>query len=100
MIYLGECQKSDKVFIAKGESYYWWQFQYRPKQFSKTAPKRSQLTGSGFLGQLYDLQDRVSEFTAEAIQDVIDFRDELVSEVETLKDEVQSSLDNMPEHLQ
>jgi len=92
--------KNDKVFIAKGEPYYWWAFQYRPKQYSKTAPRRSQLTQSGFLSQLYELQDRISDFTAEAITDVSEFRDEIVSEVENLKDETQSSLDNMPEHLQ
>lgn len=92
--------KKDKIFIAKGESYYWWAFQYRPKQYSKTQPKRSQLTQSGFLSTLYDLQDRISDFTAESVEDIISFKDEIASEVESLKDEAQSSLDNMPEHLQ
>jgi len=92
--------KKDKIFIAKGESYYHWSFKYRPKQYSKTQPKRSQLTQSGFLSTLYDLQDRISDCSADSVEDVIALRDEVASEVESLKDEAQSSLDNMPEHLQ
>lgn len=86
--------------IKKGDSYYWWKFRFGGKHFSKTPPKRSQLTQSGFLSQLYDLQDRIAEFTAEAKEDFDSFKEEIMSEIENLKDECQNSLDNMPEHLQ
>lgn len=92
--------KKDKVFIAKGESYYWWAFQYRPKQYSKTAPRRSQLTQSDFLSQLYDLEDRLESCSVANKDDFDSFKEELMSEIETLKDECQEKLDNMPEQLQ
>lgn len=82
-----------------GEEYYWWKFAFGPKMYSKTPPKRSQLTRSAFLSNLYDLQDGLANrFTdIDAIED--DLQD-LISELETMRDEAQDSLDNMPEHLQ
>lgn len=93
--------KNDKVVIAVGESYWWWQFQYRPKQYSKTQPSRSQLTQSGFLSSLYSIEDRISEVSYFDSKDDFDaFKDDIMGEIESLKDECQSSLDNMPESLQ
>lgn len=87
-----------KAGIKKGESYYWWKFRFGPKVMSKTPPKRSQLTQSDFLSQIYDIEDRISEMTADT-----DFEteiQEIVSELENLRDECQEKLDNMPEQLQ
>lgn len=92
--------KKDKIFIAKGESYYWWQFQYRPKQYSKEQPRRSQLTQSDFLGQLYDLEERLEECSVTTKDDFDSFKEELMNDIETLKDECQEKLDNMPDQLQ
>lgn len=86
--------------IKKGESYYWWKFRFGGKHCSKTKPKRSQLTQSGFLSQLYDLQDRIGEFTAETKEDFESFKDEILSEIEDMKSQCEDSLSNMPEHLQ
>jgi len=81
-----------------GESYYWWKFAFGPKRFSKTYPKRSQLTQSSFLSQLYDLEDGLdAEVQFEDCQSRLD---EIVDTLNELMDECQSSLDNMPEHLQ
>lgn len=92
--------ETDTILIAKGESYYWWQFKNRPKQFSKIRPKASELTQSNFLSQLYALDEKLSEFTAECKEDFDSFRDDFSSDIESLKDECQDSLDNMPEQLQ
>jgi hypothetical protein len=92
--------KSDKIFIAKGESYYWWAFQYRPKQYSKTQPKRSQLTGSDFLGQLYDMEDRLAECSVSSKEDFDSFKEELMDDIENLKSEQEDKLSNMPDQLQ
>lgn len=94
--------KSDKILIKKGEPYYWWQFKNSNPTISKTAPKRSQLTRSGYLSQLYDLQDRLGEIrsdvsTPDNLESIVS---DITSELENLKDECQSSLDNMPEGLQ
>ena len=87
--------------IKKGESYYWWKFRFGGKYKSKTPPRRSQLTQSGFLSGLCDLEDGMSERLSgighEEISGVVE---ELTSEIECLRDECQDSLDNMPEHLQ
>jgi len=86
--------------IKKGDSYYWWKFRFGGKHCSKTQPKRSQLTQSGFLGSLYDLQDRIGEFTATDKDEFDNFKDEILSEIEDLKSQCEDSLSNMPEHLQ
>lgn len=88
--------RKDNPVVKKGESYFWWQFPYGSKQYSKTQPTRSQLTQSGFLQTLYVIEDNLN-FDPE---DLEASRDNLVSELEQLRDECQESLDNMPEHLQ
>lgn len=92
--------ENDRVFIEKGESYWWWAFKNGGKHLSKTKPKASQLTQSNYLSQLYDLQDRIGEVTAESPEDLESIVDEIKSDLENLKDETQGSLDNMPESLQ
>lgn len=82
--------------VEVGDKYYWWKFRYGGKRVSKTYPTRSQLTNSGFLQSLYELEDNL-EFSREDLEgSVID----IVSQIESLRDECQDSLDNMPEHLQ
>jgi hypothetical protein len=88
--------RKDNAVCKKGESYYWWQFAFSPKTLSKTKPRRSQLTRSSFLGQLYDIED---DFSFDG-DDLETSRDELVSTLEGIRDECQDSLDAMPDHLQ
>lgn len=92
--------EGDEILIAKGESYYWWQFKNSPKQFSKERPKNSQLTQSEFMSQLYALEEKIEEFSCEDKDEFETFRDEVKDEMETLRDECQEKLDAMPEHLQ
>ncbi len=78
--------ENDKVFIEKGESYFWWSFLKGGKHFSKNQPKRSQLTQSNYLSQLYDLQDEmqaVNPKSSEALADVIE---DLKGNLENLKE--------------
>lgn len=85
--------------IKKGETYYWWKFRFGGKVMSKTYPKRSQLTRSGFFSQLYDIEDRLSgiEVDKENIEsDVAD----IVTDLENLRDECEEKRSNMPEQLQ
>lgn len=91
---------TDTVFIAKGESYYWWAFKNGRKHFSKTHPKPSQLTQSNYLSQLYLIQERVDEISALDAGDIESFIEELKSDLESLKEETEGSLENMPESLQ
>lgn len=86
--------------IAVGDSYYWWKFRFGGTHYSKTPPKRSQLTQSPFLSQLYELQDRISDIKAEDRDDLKSQIEEICSEIENLRDECQESLDNMPDQLQ
>lgn len=90
---------NDKVFIEKGQSYWWWAFKNGGKHLSKTKPKASQLTQSNYLSQLYDLQDRIGAISADSPEELESVIDELKSDIESLKDETESSLDNMPESL-
>lgn len=87
-----------KAGIKKGDSYYWWQFKNSAKSYSKTAPRRSQLTRSGYLSAIYDLEDNViaNAVADDSLRDTIE---SLISDLETLRDEQQEKLDNMPDNL-
>ena len=87
--------RKDNPAVKKGESYWWWQFYRRSKQFSKTKPTRSQSTASEFLSTVYGIEDQglCAIETPQEIEDII-------TEIEELSDQTQDSLDNMPEGLQ
>ena len=84
--------------IEKGDSYYWWQFAFGRKIRSKTKPVRSQLTQSGFLSNLYDLQDGLANRFTD-IYAIADDKQNLYDELEGMKQECEDSLENMPEGL-
>lgn len=92
--------ETDPVFIEKGQSYWWWQFKNGPKRLSKTKPKRSQLTQSNYLSQLYDLEDRIGSAEASDPDELQALVEELTADLENLKEETEGSLENMPENLQ
>ena len=85
--------------IKAGESYYWWSFKRGGKRWSKTPPKRSQLTQSTFYASVYDLEDDVIA-NATANDGLAELRDEVTSSLQEIADQCQESLDNMPEGLQ
>jgi signal transduction histidine kinase len=91
---------NDTVFIAKGESYYWWQFQNSPKQYSKTPPRASQLTQSGYLSTLYGIAEQIEDFSADSAEELTNFVEDIKGQLEELRDTTQESLENMPENLQ
>lgn len=83
--------------VKKGESYWWWKFNFsRYVHRSKVHPTRSQLTQSGFLQELYDIEDNLS-FDGEDLESSVQ---ELTERIQELADQCQESLDNMPDHLQ
>lgn len=91
---------NDRVIVKKGQEYYSWKFRHGGVQISLSYPKRQQLTQSGFLTQLYDIEDWVGNISANDAEDLQSIRDDIVQEIENLMDETQGSLDNMPEQLQ
>jgi hypothetical protein len=98
-----KARKAIKEYDIKvGDSYYWWKFRYGGKRVSKTPPRRSQLTQSGYLSQLYDIQDRIGEAGNDIVDadGLVSFIEEIKSSIEELRSEAESSLENMPEHLQ
>lgn len=92
--------ESDKVFIQKGESYYWWEFMNGGTYYSKTQPKASQLTQSNYLSQLYSIQEDIAEFSASTADDVKSAIEDFKERLKSLQEETQGSLDNMPDSLQ
>lgn len=87
--------------IKKGESYYWWGMMVGGrgvKRYSKTQPRRSQLTNSEFLGGLYDLEDRISALNAEASME--DEVTDIANDFRSLGEEQADKLSNMPDSLQ
>ena len=102
--------RKDNPVAKKGESYYWWKFAFGRKQFSKDRPRNSQLTQSAYKAAIYDMMDRVDEFSFEFVsppesideltEQVGSFVDELISDLEQLRDEQEEARDAMPEALQ
>ena len=90
----------DTIFIAKGESYYWWQFQNSPKQYSKTRPRASELTQSAYYSTLYSIVEQIEDFSTASADELSDFAESIKTELEDLRDTTQESYDNMPENLQ
>lgn len=84
--------------VQVGDTYYWWKFRFGGRRISKTYPKRSQLTQSVFLGQVYDIEDRIS--TLDADETLPDQVAEIAQELRDLASECESNRSNMPDHLQ
>jgi len=97
--FVKKAQKNNPA-VNKGESYYWWKFRYGRKHYSKTSPKRSQLTQSDFLSQMYDIEDQLSEISGEDREDLCSQTEEITEEIRQLGEEQQEKLYNMPEQLQ
>lgn len=84
--------------IAKGESYYWWKFKRGSKHYSKTRPRRSQLTQSDFLSQLYDAEDdliMIDTHTLEGLQSLVDQLHATEGILNTLADDCEAKVNNM-----
>jgi hypothetical protein len=93
----------DKVWCPKGETYYTWGMMMGGRgvqQRSRTQPKRSQLTNSDFLGQIYDLEDDSGFDAATCPEDLASARDDIAQQLRDLGQEQQDKYDNMPDGLQ
>ena len=85
--------------IAVGDTYYHWSMMMGGrgvKRYSKTYPKRSQLTNSDFLGQMYDIMD--DQLTVENISSADDLTT-IAEDVKALGEEQTEKYDNMPDGL-
>lgn len=81
-------------------SYYWWQFAYSPKSMSKTYPKSSQLTRSEYLGQAYEIEEEIGDYSCDTMEELQGFVEEKIGQILTLGEEQQEKLYNMPDQLQ
>lgn len=91
-----------KERIKKGDSYYWWKFNFsRYVHRSLTPPRRSQLTQSDFLSQVYDIEDRLEGLSSCGdIDEVKAEVEEIIEEIRTLGEEQSEKQYNMPDSLQ
>jgi len=90
--------RKDYGDIKAGEKYWFVQIKTGPRSSrtlrQKTPFKRSQLTSSDYLSQLYDWEDEKNQIgDMDSAQDFAD-------RIRTLGEEQQGKLDNMPEGLQ
>ena len=94
--------RKDNPAVKKGEPYYWWQFAYSSKSYSRTRPRASQLTRSEFLSEMYSIIEEVEDMSQEDLggEGADDLINDLVSRVEALRDAADESFNNMPEGLQ
>jgi flagellar biosynthesis chaperone FliJ len=99
-VYFVKKARKDNPVVKKGESYYWWQHAFKAKQYSKTMPTPSQLTGSSFLSELYALHESIQKGAYNSFDDMESNRDSIAEELQVMLEQCQESLDNMPDHLQ
>jgi hypothetical protein len=93
--YVKKAQK-DNPAVKKGEPYYWWQFAYGSKQYSKDRPKQSQLTQSEFWSAVYSLQETEYPGFDELESEI----DNIKSELDTIRSDNEDKFNNMPDSLQ
>jgi flagellar biosynthesis chaperone FliJ len=96
--------RKDNPCCKKGESYYWWKFRFGGKRYSKTPPKRSQLTQSDFYSQLWELEEQRNDLCGNADVDSLEgFKsdiEDIAQQLEDLGSECEDKRDSMPEQLQ
>ncbi len=98
-------KKSYKAYpefgIEKGDSYYYWKFNYGAVQKSKTKPRPQQLTRSAYQIGLYDIDDMKQALNTESgYETLCDELDSIKDSVQGLLDQCKESFDNIPEQLQ
>lgn len=95
--------------IKKGESYWWWAFMTGrrggPKRYSKTKPKRSQLTNSEYLSTVYGYDEEAAEIEAavcdaDSLRDAASSLEDLAGRIRETGEEQREKYENMPEGLQ
>jgi hypothetical protein len=91
--------------IKKGDSYYYWKFNFDSQiHRSLTAPTPQQLTQSGFLQSVYDIEDRINALSFDnPDEDAGSLRSEvedICEEIRNLAEEQTEKRDNMPDSLQ
>ena len=95
-----------EIGVWRGDIYYHWSRMIggRGQKFkSKTPPTRQQLTGSPFMKELFDLEDRQAAIVIgqyESTEDCAGDVEVLSGEISALADDTQASFENMPEGLQ
>jgi len=83
--------------LPAGSEYYWWSLMSGGrgvKRFSKTPPRRSQLTNSEFLGRVWDIEDQLEEL--ESFDDL----ESLIQDIRDLGEEQTEKHGNLPDNLQ
>ena len=102
MAKLNFVKKARKEFpgtdVKTGDSYYWWEFRFGGMLRQKNKPRRSQLTQSGFLGQVWDIEDEIEALTLEEL--ISSGMDEIIERIRELGQEQEDKLSNMPDQLQ
>lgn len=83
--------RKDNPAVKKGQPYYHWQRYRSRKQYSATYPKRSQLTSSGKLAQIYDAEDAVGECSIDHDPDA------LLGSIESVKEVIDNARDSFRE---
>lgn len=111
-------KKSRKAYkasgINKGESYYWWKFNFSSVRRSKSKPRRSQLTRSEYYAKVYSAEESLQDAVAQAEnemhdddgdnesffdegpkQTVMDAIEEIISSLEELKSDMEEKESNL-----
>lgn len=89
--------------IKKGDSYKWIKFRFggRRVRCESCQFKSSDLTQSEFLGQVYDLNDRIGNLTSDmSLEDIQSEVENIIEEFNNLADECDDKRSNMPDSLQ
>ena len=97
--------RKDNPVAKVGESYYWWEFRFGGKKFSRTPPRRSQLTQSEKLGRAYELAERMDDIPLdtdfdhdslkEAVENFVSILESITQDIQELAGEYRESAENI-----
>lgn len=98
----GDCGHCGKQ-LGVGQPYIWWQFRYRPKLKRCTEqacyPRRSELTQSEILADLWDAVDDADDAAAKAttIDELVEIKSEAAERIQEVAGMVEGKVENMVE---
>lgn len=99
-VHFVKAARKDNPVAKVGEPYYWWAFRTGGKHYSKTPPRRSQLTQSEKLGRAYELSERLEDIerdgdsTEDSLQEAVE---NAVTEFQLVCEEVRELADEYRE---
>jgi hypothetical protein len=86
--------------IHRGDEYWWWDFPREGRHYSRTYPRRSQLTQSKFNAQIWDIEDEIADLKTRDVAELYEKQSEWAAALRKLGDSLTVKAQHEPVNLQ